>query len=79
MTATVHKPYAGLGQAAATSARRLVNDQIAYVAASTFGDDPTSVYEFLCECGDLRCRGQVALTLQQYGEVVTSATPLIAH
>jgi hypothetical protein len=45
--------------------RRKVNDQIAVVATRL---DPSSdgEFQFVCECGDLRCREVIALTLAAY-------------
>lgn len=65
MIATVNPASGNPGHAGATSVRRLVNDEIARVAARLDGDDG-SVFDFLCECGDLRCRGIVQLTLADY-------------
>ena len=49
---------------AAVSVRRLVNDEI-LVAATRF-DDGSTLFEFLCECGQLKCRGLVKTTLADY-------------
>ncbi len=50
--------------ASAVSVRRLVNDSIRDGGA--FRADTVTSYEFLCECGDLRCRELVSLTVTQY-------------
>jgi len=47
--------------------RRFVNDSIKDTA-ERFGADSASTYEFVCECGDLRCRQLVKLTLAEYNE-----------
>ena len=47
--------------------RRLANDSIRDTALR-FGDDSATVYEFLCECGDLGCPQLVELTLAEYEE-----------
>jgi hypothetical protein len=44
--------------------RRLVNDEI--LDAATRFDDGSTVFEFLCECGDLDCRETVKMTLADY-------------
>ena len=53
-------------RAAAVSVRRLVNDEI-LDAATRFGDGST-LFEFVCECGDLKCRVFVSMTLADYRE-----------
>jgi hypothetical protein len=50
----------------ATGLRRFANDSIRDVAARSQRDAST-VLEFLCECGDLRCRQLVKLTLGDFG------------
>jgi hypothetical protein len=45
--------------------RRYVNDEIAEVA-SRFDANDGSEFEFVCECGDLLCRGLVKMTLAEY-------------
>ncbi|HEY1514519.1 MAG TPA: hypothetical protein VGF66_12285 [Gaiellaceae bacterium] len=49
----------------ATDLRRFANNSIRDVAVRREREAST-VYEFLCECGDLRCRGLVELTLGDY-------------
>jgi hypothetical protein len=49
----------------AVSARRFVNDAIRD-DARRFKDDPTLVFQFHCECGDVRCRRLVRLTMAEY-------------
>jgi hypothetical protein len=53
--------------ASAVDVRRLANDTIRDTALR-FGDDSATVYEFLCECGDLACLQLVELTLAEYEE-----------
>lgn len=65
MITTAYPGRGESGTGAATSVRRLVNDEIARVAARLDGDDG-SVFDFLCECGDLRCRGIARMTLADY-------------
>lgn len=60
----------------ATGLRRFANDSIRDIAARQ-ERDASAVYEFLCECGDLRCRGLVELTLADYG--ARSPGSVIAH
>ena len=76
MTTTAYPGRGESGTAAATSVRRLVNDEIARVAARLDGDDG-SVFDFLCECGDLRCRGIVQMTLSDYR--ASGAGSVIGH
>ncbi len=49
---------------AATAVRRLVNDEILEI--STRLDDGSAMFEFICECGDLRCRAFAKMTLADY-------------
>jgi hypothetical protein len=49
----------------AVDVRRLANDAI-HDAASTVAESPASTFQFLCECGDLRCDSLVTLSLGQY-------------
>jgi hypothetical protein len=44
--------------------RRLVNDEILEI--STRLDDGSAMFEFICECGDLRCRAFAKMTLADY-------------
>jgi hypothetical protein len=53
--------------ASAVDVRRFVNDSIRDTA-ERFGGDSETVYDFVCECGDLRCRQLVSLTLAEYDE-----------
>jgi hypothetical protein len=62
----------------ATGLRRFANNSIRDVAVRQ-GRDSTAIFEFLCECGDLRCRQLVELTLSDYratppGSVLAHAT-----
>lgn len=45
--------------ASAVGVRRFVNDSIKETA-ERFGDHSTAVYDFLCECGDLRAASSSA-------------------
>ena len=58
-------PLIADGKAEATEVRRFANDSIRDVARRC-GADPETVYEFMCECGDLRCRQLVLLTVAAY-------------
>jgi len=49
----------------ATGLRRFANNSIRDVAARQIRD-ASAIVEFLCECGDLRCRELVGLTLAEY-------------
>lgn len=49
----------------AVAIRRFVNDEIAS-RASAFDRDDGNVFAFVCECGDLACRGTVRMTLETY-------------
>ena len=63
------------GATAAVSLRRLVNDEILYTA-SRF-DEGSTAFEFLCECGDLRCREYVKMTRAAYAK--TAAGSVVGH
>jgi hypothetical protein len=65
MTSTAHPPSGAFDQPAAVNARRLVNDEIAATAMRFYGGDG-SLFEFVCECGDLACRGIARLSLEDY-------------
>lgn len=45
--------------------RRFVNEQIRE-RAERLQSDPSTTFEFVCECGDLRCRQSVRMTLCRY-------------
>lgn len=60
----------------ATGLRRFANNSIRDVAAR-HAPDASAVYEFLCECGDLRCRGLVELSLLDYD--ACSPGSVLAH
>jgi hypothetical protein len=47
--------------------RRFCNDSI-YKVAEGLDDPGGASFDFLCECGDLRCRQYVQLTLAEYRE-----------
>ena len=64
MTATGLTSNAPNVRAAAVSVRRLVNDEILEVATRL--DDGSTMFELICECGDLRCRAFVKMTLADY-------------
>lgn len=49
----------------AVAARRFVNDAIRD-DARRFEDDPTLVFQFHCECGDVHCTRLVRLTMAEY-------------
>jgi hypothetical protein len=51
----------------AVDVRRFVNDSIKDTA-ERFGGDSATIFDFLCECGDLRCRQVVKLTPAEYDE-----------
>jgi hypothetical protein len=63
MTSTMH-PASAAGRDAATAVRRVVNDEILH-AAERFHDE-AALFEFVCECGYLKCRDFVKLTLAEY-------------
>lgn len=58
------------------SVRRFVNDEIAETAAR-FDAGDGSVFEFVCECGDLSCNGLVELTLSEYA--ASSPGSVVGH
>jgi hypothetical protein len=60
----------------ATDLRRFANDSIRDVAQRQ-ERDAASLYEFLCECGDLRCKGLVELSLADYD--VRTPGSVLAH
>ena len=53
------------GRDAAIAMRRMVNDAIAELA-TRLDDDEREVFEFVCECGDLRCRAMKRMTLSEF-------------
>jgi hypothetical protein len=53
----------------------MFNDSVAK-GAEGFHDEEL-VFKFLCECGDLNCKGIVELTLAQYR--VARSWPVVAH
>lgn len=63
------------GATAAVSIRRLVNDEILNTAARF--DEESTVFSFLCECGDLRCREYVKMTRAAYAQ--TTAGSVVGH
>jgi hypothetical protein len=65
MSTTAYSPNRESGTDAAIAVRRFVNDEIARVAAD-FDRIDGSVFDFLCECGDLACRQDVQMTLAEY-------------
>ena len=79
MTATGYPLTASPGEFGAISIRRTVNDEIARMGA-TFHAAITGGFEFVCECGDLRCKRIVNMTLADYaktrpGSVVSHDNP----
>lgn len=69
-------PIQAAGAGGAQSIRRFVNDEISAFAATLTIDESTP-FQFLCECGDLRCRETIPLTLPSYR--VTSPGSIVAH
>lgn len=59
-----------------TGLRRFANNSIRDVAARSERRASTS-FEFLCECGDLRCRGLVELSLAEFD--TRSPGAVLAH
>ena len=76
MKATGYPPDELTGKAAAVRIRRTVNDEIARIGA-TFQASSTSGFEFVCECGDLRCKGIVTMTLTEYAK--TTPGSVVGH
>jgi hypothetical protein len=76
MAVTGVAPDAVESRAAATFVRRLINDSIAE-AVEKFKDGDTKIFEFACECGDLRCRGFAKMTLREYR--TTAPGSVLAH
>lgn len=60
---------------AAVSVRRRVNDEI--LNAATRLDDGSMLFEFVCECGDLKCRHWARMTLADYR--ATSPGSVVSH
>lgn len=60
----------------AVGVRRFANEAIRD-AASVVAESPGSRFQFLCECGDLRCDGLVTLTLEQFEQ--SEAGSVLAH
>ena len=56
--------------------RRFANNSIRDVAARQ-ARDTAAIYEFLCECGDLRCKGLVELTLTDFNALAPGR--VLAH
>jgi hypothetical protein len=56
------------GRGGAIAVRRVVNEHIATLSART-ADTDESVFDFFCECGDLRCLEVVKMTLAEYEEL----------
>jgi hypothetical protein len=56
--------------------RRFVNDSIREKAERLLSD-PSTIYEFVCECGDLGCRKFIPMTLAQYDR--SRERPVLAH
>ncbi len=75
MSYTGFPPNVSYRRAAAISVRR-VNDEI-LKTATRFDDSEGSMFEFLCECGDLRCHRYVAMTLAEYR--ATTPGSVLAH
>lgn len=59
-------PSTGEWVDSATGLRRFANNSIRDVAVRS-QRDASAIFEFLCECGDLRCQRLVELTLGEYG------------
>ena len=55
------------GTAGAVRIRRTANNLIARMGA-TFQASTTMGFEFVCECGDLRCKQIVNMTLADYAK-----------
>jgi hypothetical protein len=53
-------------RASAVAVRRLVNDAIRETANDLQLRSGDERFEFVCECGDLRCRRHVTLVLADY-------------
>ena len=67
LSITGHSPTDRIGKEAAVRLLRAVNDEIARIGA-TFQAEITSGFEFVCECGDPRCKGIVNMTLADYAK-----------
>lgn len=78
MTATGFHPAVVGGREAAARVRRLVNEEIARLAATRYGGEDGCLFEFLCECGDLRCPQRISLTLDGFREAAEGGS-LVAH
>ena len=66
MSTTAYPPNGASQRRAAVAIRRFVNDEIAS-RASRFDRDDGDAFAFVCECGDLACKGIVKMTLVTYG------------
>ena len=53
------------GRDGVVSVRRIVNDHIAEVA-ERLDDHQADLFDFMCECGELRCPEFVPLTVDEY-------------
>ena len=57
--------------------RRVVNDQIAEIARTNIGTIREERWEFLCECGNPRCRRHVRLTVEEFRAARASEDPVV--
>lgn len=57
------------GHAAVVDVRRVINDHIAEVA-TRLDDTLGEPFDFMCECGDLRCPEFVRMTLDEFRQTV---------
>ena len=65
MSTTAYPSNGAAQRRAAVAIRRFVNDEIAS-RARRFDRDDGNVFAFVCECGDLACKGTVTMTLETY-------------
>ena len=75
MASLQHEPVDDLVDSAA-GLRRFANNSIRDVAARQ-AREASALFEFMCECGDLRCRQIVELTLPDYD--TRSPGSVLAH
>ena len=57
--------------------RRFENEHI-FQSVDAYGAETGRLYEFQCECGDIRCRQTIEMTAREY-ERWWGGQPLVAH
>jgi hypothetical protein len=76
MTSTAYPPNDHPGRASVVVLRRTINDEIARMG-SPLQATVTGGFEFVCECGDRRCKAIVRMTLANYAQ--TTPGSVVGH